>query len=145
MTITDTLSATHFGHLDRLALNAPITGPTMLLTVELEQAADGNWLAEISDLAGVLAYGASRDVATARAEALALRVLADRLEYGDAGPDLLSVSFVIAEHGRPIVNVPPVESMPPSPFGFPRDTVIDQPDFVAPELDAKAAGTHPSQ
>jgi hypothetical protein len=41
----------------------------------------------------VLAYGESRDQAVARAEALALRVLADRLEHAEAGPDLVSVSF----------------------------------------------------
>ena len=65
----------------------------MFLTLELEQEADGRWIAEVADLVGVLAYGATRDEATARAEALALRVLADRLEQGEAGPDLVSVSF----------------------------------------------------
>ena len=65
----------------------------MFLTLEIEQEADGRWIAEVPDLAGVLAYGASRDEAVARAEALALQVLADRLEHGEAGPDLVSVSF----------------------------------------------------
>ena len=65
----------------------------MLFTLELEQEADGRWIAEVRDLAGVVAYGASRDEAMARAEALALRVLADRLDHGEAGPDLVSVSF----------------------------------------------------
>lgn len=65
----------------------------MFLTLELEQEADGRWIAEIPDLAGVVAYGESRDEATARVEALALRVLADRLEHGEAGPELVSVSF----------------------------------------------------
>ena len=65
----------------------------MFLTLEVEQEEDGRWIAEVPDLAGVLAYGDSRDQATARAEALALRVLADRLEHGEAGPDLVSVSF----------------------------------------------------
>ncbi len=65
----------------------------MYLTLEIEREADGRWLAEVTDLPGVLAYGASRDEAVARAEALALRVLADRLEHGEAGPDLGSVSF----------------------------------------------------
>jgi len=63
------------------------------LTVEVEREEDGRWIAEVPDLAGVLAYGESRDQAVARAEALALRVLADRLEHGEAGPDLVSVSF----------------------------------------------------
>jgi len=53
------------------------------LKVELEQEADSRWLAEVIDLPGVLAYGATRDEALARAEALALRVIADRLEHGE--------------------------------------------------------------
>jgi predicted RNase H-like HicB family nuclease len=65
----------------------------MHLTVDIEREEDGRWIAEVSDLAGVLAYGESRDQAVARAEALALRVLADRLEHEEAGPDLVSVSF----------------------------------------------------
>ena len=68
----------------------------MFLTVEIEREEDGRWLAEIPTLPGVLAYGESRDQAVARAEALALRVLADRLEHGEAGPDLGSVSFQAA-------------------------------------------------
>lgn len=69
----------------------------MHLTVEIDREADGRWIAEVIDLPGVVAYGASRDEAMARAEALALRVLADRLEHGEAGPDLVSVSFRTAE------------------------------------------------
>lgn len=65
----------------------------MHLIIETEREDDGRWIAEVADLPGVLAYGASRDEAVARAEALALRVLADRLEQGEAGPDLVSVSF----------------------------------------------------
>ena len=65
----------------------------MHLTVETELEQDGRWIAEVSDLSGVLAYGDTRDQAIARAEALALRVLADRLEHAEAGPDLVSVSF----------------------------------------------------
>jgi predicted RNase H-like HicB family nuclease len=65
----------------------------MHLTVEVEREEDGRWVAEVPDLPGVLAYGQTRDQAIARAEALALRVLADRLEHGEAGPDLVSVSF----------------------------------------------------
>jgi len=65
----------------------------MHLTVETEREEDGRWIAEVSDLPGVLAYGETRDQAIARAEALALRVLADRLEHAEAGPDLVSVSF----------------------------------------------------
>ena len=65
----------------------------MHLTVETAREEDGRWIAEVRDLAGVLAYGETRDQAIARAEALALRVLADRLEQAEAGPDLVSVSF----------------------------------------------------
>ena len=65
----------------------------MHLNVEIDQEADGRWMAEVPDLPGALAYGESRDQAIARVEALALRVLADRLEHAEAGPDLFSVSF----------------------------------------------------
>jgi predicted RNase H-like HicB family nuclease len=58
------------------------------LLVETEQEADGRWIAEVPELSGVLAYGETRSDAIARAEALALRVLADRLEHGEAVPKL---------------------------------------------------------
>jgi len=58
------------------------------LTVELEEEADGRWLGEVVELPGVLAYGATREEALARAEALALRVIADRLENGERAPEL---------------------------------------------------------
>jgi predicted RNase H-like HicB family nuclease len=54
----------------------------MKLTVETEQEEDARWIAEILELSGVLAYGATRDEAIARAQALALRVIAERLERG---------------------------------------------------------------
>jgi predicted RNase H-like HicB family nuclease len=66
------------------------------LKVELEREEDGRWIAEIPDLPGVLAYGASQDEARAKAQALALRVLADRLEHGEASPQLMSISFTAA-------------------------------------------------
>ena len=56
--------------------------------VELEQETDGRWIAEVVALPGVLAYGDTREKALAQAEALALRVLADRLENGEAIPAL---------------------------------------------------------
>jgi len=55
----------------------------MNLTVELEQEEDSRWLAEVPALAGVLVYAQTRQEAIARAKALALRVLADRLEHGE--------------------------------------------------------------
>ena len=59
----------------------------MHLTVETECEDDGRWIAEVVDLPGVLAYGATREEAVAHAQALALRVLADRLEHGEALPE----------------------------------------------------------
>jgi len=65
--------------------------------IVLEQEEDGRWIAEVSDLSGVLAYGATREEALAAVQALALRVLADRLEHGETVPEkLLNVSFVAA-------------------------------------------------
>jgi predicted RNase H-like HicB family nuclease len=61
--------------------------------VEIEQEEDGRWIAEVPELPGVLAYGASAPEAQAKVQALALRVVADRLEHGEAGPDLLDISF----------------------------------------------------
>ncbi|RRR77138.1 MAG: type II toxin-antitoxin system HicB family antitoxin [Candidatus Viridilinea halotolerans] len=51
----------------------------MTFTIETEQETDQRWIAEILELAGVLAYGTTREEAVARAKALALRVLAERL------------------------------------------------------------------
>jgi predicted RNase H-like HicB family nuclease len=65
----------------------------MNFQVELEQETDGRWLAEVRDLPGVLAYAADREQAMANAQALALRVLAERLEHGEAKPEAFSVTF----------------------------------------------------
>ena len=54
-----------------------------MLRIELEQEDDGRWIAEISALSGVMAYGATREEAHAKVEALALRTLADRLDHGE--------------------------------------------------------------
>jgi predicted RNase H-like HicB family nuclease len=58
----------------------------MPLTVEIEQEDDGRWIAEVPDLPGVLAYGPTRQEAIERAQVLALRVMADRLDHGGAVP-----------------------------------------------------------
>lgn len=55
---------------------------------------DGRWIAEIAVLPGVLAYGATREEAVRKVEALALRVIADRLEHGEPAPDV-SELFVV--------------------------------------------------
>ena len=68
----------------------------MILHIELEQEADSRWIAEVTDLPGVLAYGVTRPDAVAKVQALALRVLAERLERGEAVPELLNVSFSAA-------------------------------------------------
>ncbi len=68
----------------------------IVLTIEHEQEDDGRWLADVLELPGVLAYGQTREEATARVQALALRVLADRLEHQEAEAALLSVSFATA-------------------------------------------------
>ena len=68
----------------------------MTLRVEIEQETDGRWIAEVVELPGVIAYGSSEQMAKAKVQALALRVVADRLEHGEAGPDLLSITFAAA-------------------------------------------------
>ena len=65
----------------------------MTLGIELEREDDGRWLAEVPALAGVMCYGETRDDAVARVQALALRVIADRLEHGETGQALLRLSF----------------------------------------------------
>jgi predicted RNase H-like HicB family nuclease len=60
----------------------------MQLTIEVEREEDGRWIAEIPVLSGVMAYGASRQEAIAQVQALALRVMADRLEHGEEVPTL---------------------------------------------------------
>lgn len=68
----------------------------MKFLVEIEQEQDGRWIAEVVDLPGVLAYGQTVDEAKVKVQALALRVVADRLEHSEAAPDLLSISFAAA-------------------------------------------------
>ncbi len=68
----------------------------MTLNIEVEQEADGRWLTEIPNLPGVMTYGATRDEAIAKVKALALRVMADRLEHGEIVPELVKVFSVAA-------------------------------------------------
>ena len=65
----------------------------MRFRVELEREDDGRWIAEVPELPGVLAYGATSSEAQARVKALALRVVADQLEHGEAEPELIAISF----------------------------------------------------
>ena len=62
-------------------------------TVEVEREEDGRWIAEVPALPGVMTYGSTREDAMARVEALALRVLADRLEHGEAVPEVTRLFF----------------------------------------------------
>lgn len=67
----------------------------MTLTVEIDRETDGRWIAEVLELPGVLAYGDSREHAIKSAKALALHVLADRIEHGeDDGASVDTVAFV---------------------------------------------------
>jgi predicted RNase H-like HicB family nuclease len=68
----------------------------MKLTVEFDRETDGRWIAEIRSLPGVLAYGKSRKEALAKAQALALRVIADRLDHGETVPRPVRVTFAAA-------------------------------------------------
>ena len=66
------------------------------MKIEIDREEDGRWIAEIPDLPGVMVYGDSRNEAISKAEALALRVLADRLEHGEEIPELKEVFAVSA-------------------------------------------------
>lgn len=66
----------------------------MTFTIEFEMEDDGRWIAEIPNLPGVMVYGATQTEARARVEALALRVLADRIEAKTLS--LETISFAAA-------------------------------------------------
>ena len=68
----------------------------MNFTIEHEREEDGRWLAEVPELPGVLAYGATLNEAVAKAEVLALRVLAERLEHNESGPHPISSAIAAA-------------------------------------------------
>ncbi len=67
-----------------------------MYAVEIEQETDGRWIAEVPELPGVMAYGESRDEAIRRAQALSLRVLADRLEHNESIPQVQAVFSIVA-------------------------------------------------
>ena len=67
-----------------------------MYAVELEQEEDGRWIAEVPSLPGVLTYGQTRDEAIRNAQILSLRVLAERLEHGEAIPDVEAVFRIVA-------------------------------------------------
>lgn len=71
---------------------ASIVEVAMHFTIEHEREEDGRWLSEVPELPGVLAYGATAQEAMAKAQALALRVLAERLEHDETGPQSISIA-----------------------------------------------------
>jgi predicted RNase H-like HicB family nuclease len=77
-------------------METPSGRRTVVFAVEIEREEDGRWLAEVPALPGVLAYGETEEEAVAKVQALALRVVADRLEHGEHGPELLSITFAAA-------------------------------------------------
>lgn len=68
----------------------------MDFTLQFEQETDGRWLAEVPELPGVLAYGSTSNEALVQAEMLALRVLAEQLEYGEAKPQSIRLMLAVA-------------------------------------------------
>jgi predicted RNase H-like HicB family nuclease len=58
------------------------------MKIEIGREEDGRWIAEVADLPGVMVYGTTRQDALAKAESLALRVIADQLDHGEAIPEL---------------------------------------------------------
>jgi predicted RNase H-like HicB family nuclease len=65
----------------------------VVFSIELEREADGRWITEVPDLSGVMCYGTDRDEAVAKVQALALRVIAERLEHREAPAEFLNVTF----------------------------------------------------
>ncbi|MFY7803831.1 MAG: type II toxin-antitoxin system HicB family antitoxin [Limnoraphis robusta] len=63
-------------------------------TIETEQELDDRWIAEILEIPGVLVYGSTQQEAIANVQALALRVIADKLEHGQISLGLTSLTFV---------------------------------------------------
>ena len=69
----------------------------MRLSVEIEQEEDGRWIAEVPDLPGVLTYGSTPEESIRSARALALRVLADRIEHGELDSQANHLEFVLPQ------------------------------------------------
>jgi predicted RNase H-like HicB family nuclease len=65
----------------------------MNLKIEIARETDGRWLAEIPVLAGVMSYGQTREEAISKTQALALRVIAERIEYGEHPLEPIQITF----------------------------------------------------
>ena len=68
----------------------------MNFSIECEEEADGRWIAEVPELPGAMCYGSTADEAMAKAEALALRAMAERLEHGESRPIAINISLPLA-------------------------------------------------
>ena len=67
-----------------------------MYALQVEQEEDGRWIAEVPELPGVLVYGQTREEAVRKAQALSLRVLAERLEHGESLPQVENVFSIVA-------------------------------------------------
>jgi predicted RNase H-like HicB family nuclease len=68
----------------------------MTFAIEIEQEKDGRWIAEIPQIPGAMVYGQTREEAVSRVEALALRVLVERIEHGEPSPVIEKVFSIAA-------------------------------------------------
>lgn len=68
----------------------------MNFSIECEEEADGRWIAEVPELPGAMCYGTTADEAMAKAEVLALRAMAERLEHGEARAVEINISLPLA-------------------------------------------------
>ncbi|MBI5464417.1 MAG: type II toxin-antitoxin system HicB family antitoxin [Ignavibacteriales bacterium] len=68
----------------------------MNFRIEFEQEQDGRWIGEVVDIPGVLVYGKTREEAMLKAQALALRVLAERIDLGEVSSMPMTISFLAA-------------------------------------------------
>jgi len=68
----------------------------MIFSIEYEQETDGRWLAEVLELPGALAYGNTVQEAVSKVQALALRIVADKIEHGEVPPEMLDIKFAAA-------------------------------------------------
>jgi len=68
----------------------------MTFSIEYEQEDDGRWLAEILELPGALAYGKTTQEAISKVQALALRIIAEKIEHGEVPHDMLDIKFAAA-------------------------------------------------
>ncbi len=68
----------------------------MKFTIETELEDDKRWIAEVLEIPGVLAYGDTEQEAISKAQALGLRVIADRIEHGEETTAQLTISFLPA-------------------------------------------------